>query len=333
MAVTLGMVADLAGVSRSAVSRCFTDGASVSPPMRARVMAAAETLGYSPNLLARSLTTRQTGMVGLVLNNFHNPVFLQIFDLFTRGLQDRGLRPLLVNLSDETDPARSVQLLRQYSADGVVVASSELPNTFAESFKAAGIPTVLAFGRGSKSPGVDVVSIDNHAAGRMAAEALLARGYRHLGFIGGPQLATTTTDRWNGFVHGAGGGVVARFSGDYSFEAGRSAMLAEIDGGKLAQAYFCADDVLSIGAISALRDRGHRVPQDVGVIGLNDMEMAGWANIRLTTIRQPFAEMVEVVLERLVHLMAQPGSPPQAQILPCTLTERDTLRPVPVLSA
>lgn len=331
MATTLGMVADLAGVSRSAVSRCFTPGASVSAQMRARVMTAAEALGYSPNLLARSLTTRQTGMVGLVLNNFHNPVFLQIFDLFTRGLQDRGLRPLLVNLSNETDPARSVQMLRQYSADGVVVASSELPNTFAESFKAAGIPTVLAFGRGSGTPAVDVVSIDNHAAGQMAARALVARGYRHLGFIGGPERATTTMDRWAGFAEIAGQGVAARFSGDYSFEAGRRAMLAEIDSGHLAQAYFCADDVLSIGAISALRDRGFGVPQDVGVIGLNDMEMADWANIRLTTIRQPFAEMVEIVLERLVQLMANPESPPQARILPCTLTERDTLRPVKLL--
>ena len=113
MPATLAMVAERAGVSRSAVSRTFTAGASVSTATRAKVMQAAEALGYSTNLLARSLTTRQTGMVGLVLNNFHNPVFLQIFDLFTRGLQDRGLRPLLVNLSGETDPARSVQLLRQ----------------------------------------------------------------------------------------------------------------------------------------------------------------------------------------------------------------------------
>ena len=165
MAVTLSEVADLAGVSRSAVSRCFTPRASVSAEMRARVMSAAEALRFRPNLLARSPTTRQTGMVGLVLNNLHNPVFLQIFDLVTRGLLDRGLRPLLVNLSDETNPQRSVQLLQQYSADGVVVASSELPNTFAESFKAAGILTVLAFGRGSVAPGVDVISIDNHSAG------------------------------------------------------------------------------------------------------------------------------------------------------------------------
>ena len=113
MAITLKDVAERAGVSRAAVSRAFTPGASVSPKTRAKVEKAASDLGYSPNILARSLTTRKTQLVGLVSNNFHNPVFLQIFDLFTRGLQEHGLRPLLVNLSDETDPARSLNLLRQ----------------------------------------------------------------------------------------------------------------------------------------------------------------------------------------------------------------------------
>jgi DNA-binding LacI/PurR family transcriptional regulator len=289
-------------------------------------MQAAEALGYSPNLLARSLTTRQTGMVGLVLNNFHNPVFLQIFDLFTRGLQDRGLRPLLVNLSDETDPARSVQLLRQYSADGVVVASSELPNAFAESFKAAGFATVLAFGRGSETPRVDVVCIDNVEAGRMAARALLARGYSRLGFIGGPEAATTTQDRWSGFAEVAGARARARHAGDYSYVAGRSAMLAELASGPPAEAYFCADDILSVGALAALSERGLRVPQDVGIIGLNDMEMAAWSHPNLTTIRQPFAAMVTAVLDRLTQLMAAPDLAPQAQMLPCELVVRGTLR-------
>jgi len=109
MAATLKDVAMKAGVSTSAVSRTFTEGASVSIRMRRKVERAATELGYRPNFLARSLTTRRTKMIGLVSNNFHNPIFLQVFDLFTRGLQDRGLRPLLVNLSNETDPAQSRQ--------------------------------------------------------------------------------------------------------------------------------------------------------------------------------------------------------------------------------
>jgi DNA-binding LacI/PurR family transcriptional regulator len=112
MAITLKDVAERAGVSRSAVSRTFTSGASVSDKTRAKVEKAANELGYSPNALASSLTTGRTKLIGLISNNFHNPLFLEVFDLFTRGLQDRGLRPLLVNLSDETDPANSVRMLR-----------------------------------------------------------------------------------------------------------------------------------------------------------------------------------------------------------------------------
>ncbi|MEM7260190.1 MAG: LacI family DNA-binding transcriptional regulator, partial [Pseudomonadota bacterium] len=137
MPVTLKDVAKRAGVSRSAVSRTFTNGASVSVAMRARVEKAATELGYMPNALASSLTTGRTRLIGLVSNNFHNPIFLEVFDLFTRGLQDRGLRPLLVNLSDETDPANSVSMLRQYSVDAVVVASSTLTPEFSKAFKEA----------------------------------------------------------------------------------------------------------------------------------------------------------------------------------------------------
>jgi DNA-binding LacI/PurR family transcriptional regulator len=240
MAVTLKDVAERAGVSRAAVSRCFTDGASISPRMRARVEAAAKALGYQPNMLARGLMTRRTQLIGLVSNNFHNPAFLQIFDLFTRGLQDRGLRPLLVNLTDEVDPARSVQLLRSYSVDGVVLASSELPPGFAEGFAQAGLPVVHAFGRAGRAPDISMVGIDNVLAGRMAAETLIARGYTRIGFMGGPREASTTEDRLAGFLAGAAGRAVvtASFAGAYSFATGRAEM-ARLLAGNRAEAYFC----------------------------------------------------------------------------------------------
>src|SRR5210317_2066751 len=195
MAVTLQDVAKLAGVSRSAVSRTFTAGASVSPKMRARVEQAAAELGYSPNALASSLTTGRTKLIGLVSNNFHNPFFLQVFDLFTRLLQERGLRPLLVNLTDQTDPEATLQLLRQYSVDGVIVASSTLSPEFALAFQEARVPVVHSFGRIAASPRVNVVGIDNVECGRMAARTLVARGYKRIGFLGGPREATSTIDR------------------------------------------------------------------------------------------------------------------------------------------
>lgn len=328
MAITLKDVAERAGVSRAAVSRTFTEGASVSSKTRSKVEKAAAELGYSPNMLARSLATRKTQLVGLVSNNFQNPAFLQIFDLFTRVIQERGLRPLLVNLSAETDPARSVQLLRQYSVEGVIVASSHLPDGFARAFRDAALPVVHAFGRASAPPDVHVVGIDNFAAGVMAAKTLIARGYHRLGFIGGPELASTTQDRLAGFRSAAGAlEVASSYAGAYSFDAGRAEM-ARLLRGPRAEAYFCGDDVLSIGALSAAQEIGLRVPQDLGIIGLNDMEMAGWANIALTTIHQPFEAIVRSSIDLIISSFADPGRPPEVRLFPCHIVERSTLRPL-----
>ena len=329
MSVTLKEVAERAGVSRSAVSRTFTDGASVSEKMRQKVEKAARELGYSPNALASSLTTGRTKLIGLVSNNFHNPIFLEVFDLFTRGLQERGLRPLLVNLTNESEPANSVRMLRQYSVDGVVVASSTLPPEFALAFRDAGVPVVHSFGRASTSPKVHVVGIDNVETGRMAARALVAQKYKHIAFLGGPADATSTQDRHKGFVEEMSKhpevNTTESFAEAYSHKAGRKEMLRLLDAGDRAEGYFCGDDVLSIGALSAIKDRGLSCPGDIGIIGLNDMQMAGWENIDLTTIHQPIRQIVNSSIELMVAMLDEPDRYPEARIFPCSIVARGTL--------
>lgn len=331
MSVTLKDVAMRAGVSRSAVSRAFTDGASVSESMRRKVEIAAAELGYTPNALASSLTTGRTRLIGLVSDNFHNPIFLEVFDLFTRGLQERGLRPLLVNLSDETNPDNSVTMLRQYSVDGVIVASSTLQPAFSQAFREAGMPVVHSFGRHTSSPAVHVVGVDNVQCGRLAARELLARGYTSVAFMGGPRSATSTQDRCEGFLAELQlqprVSVSQSFADAYTFQAGRKEMLRLLEGER-AQAYFCGDDVLSIGALSAIRDKGLVVPDDIGVLGLNDMEMAGWENVALTTIRQPIQQIIESSIELVVAMLDDPDRQPEARLFSSVLVERSTLRPV-----
>lgn len=328
MPVTLREVALRAGVSRSAVSRTFTEGASVSPRTRAKVERAAEELGYRPNVLASSLTTGRTKLIGLVANNFRNPLFLEVFDLFTAGLQGRGLRPLLVNLSGEASPADSVRLLRQYSVDGVILASSTLPPAFARAFTEIGVPVVHSFGRFAPQNPVHVVGIDNAACGRMAADALYGRGYRHIGFLGGPKEATSTIDRLEGFRAVLSPledvTLTTRFAEDYTFDAGLAAMERCLEEGA-AEAYFCGDDVLSLGAMSAIRSAGLEVPGDIGLIGLNDMDMARWPGNDLTTIRQPVRRIIETSID-LVVSMAETPREPEAHLFDCELIERGTLR-------
>ena len=239
------------------------------------------------------------------------------------------MRPLLVNLSDEVDPARSVQLLRAYSVEGVILASSELPDGFAQAFLQAGLPVVHAFGRASVQQAVNLVGIDNYQAGRMAAATLIARGYTRIGFMGGPQGASTTNDRMAGFLaevglHPAVSASVS-FAGAYRFEDGRAEMLRLLATGP-AQAYFCGDDVLSIGALSAAQTHGLAVPDDLGLIGLNDMEMAGWPNINLTTIQQPIEAIIAASIDLMLATLADPSRQPETRLLPCRLVERGTLR-------
>lgn len=331
MKVTLKDVAERAGVSRSAVSRTFTEGASVSDKTRKKVEAAASDLGYSPNALASSLTTGRTKLIGLVSNNFHNPIFLEVFDLVTKGLQERGLRPLLVNLSDEVDPANSVRMLRQYSVDGVIVASSTLPVSFAEAFHDAGVPVVHSFGRPDPKPKVTTVGIDNVLAGRMAAQTLVARGYKRVAFMGGPLSATSTQDRAAGFEvemkqHPSVSYSIT-YADAYTFDAGRKEMARLIAAGPV-EAYFCGDDVVSIGALSAAQSAGLSVPGDIGIIGLNDMKMAGWANINLTTIANPIREVISNSVELVSSMLNTADHVPQARLLPGRIVERGTLRPL-----
>jgi DNA-binding LacI/PurR family transcriptional regulator len=222
-------------------------------------------------------------------------------------------------------------MLRQYSIDGVIVASSTLPVSFAEAFQSAGVPVVHLFGRHSAQAKVHTVGIDNFVAGQMAAQTLIARGYDTIGFMGGPETATSTQDRYTGFLSAlrAHPNIThsVTYAKAYSFAAGREKMMQLIAAGP-AQAYFCGDDVLSIGALSAAETAGLLVPDQIGFLGLNDMEMAHWANINLTTIHNPIKQVVAGSVELVVAMLLDPTECPKAVIFPCRIVERGTLRPL-----
>jgi DNA-binding LacI/PurR family transcriptional regulator len=329
---TAKVVAELAGVSVSAVSRTFTEGASVSPKTREKVLAATRIVGYRPNALARSLMTNRTELIGLVSNNFDNPLFMEIFDLFTRRLQQHGRRPLLANLSGGITTDGALAMLQQYSVDGVIVASSTLPPQFAESCAAAGIPVVQAFGRPGGTAAVDIVGADNVQGGMLAAQTLRQRGYKNIAFLGGPQTATSTEDRLRGLTETlAKDGLVpcaVVYGHSYCHDAGFILMRQLLRNGGI-DAVFCGDDVLAMGALDACLEAGVNVPGDIGVIGFNDMAMASWFSYNLTTIRQPVADIIVTAVERVLGLV-EDSTPRKsaASVFNCDVVERGTLRPL-----
>ena len=328
--ITAQMVAIQAGVSLSAVSRTFTKGASVSADTRSKVETVAAAMGYRPNRLARSLMTGRTQLVGLAANTFSNPTFMPVFDLFTRRLQARGLRPLLANLAGERDAESALDMMLQYQVDAVLIASDNPPEGFALSCQAAGLPVINLFGRTQAVDSVPVVTVDNLAGGRLAAEAMLERGIRRAAFMGGPASSVASQDRGEGFCRcfEAGGGLmVARmFAGDYAYERGRETAQALLDRDTGAEGLFCGDDIIALGALDICRDRKVRVPEELSIIGFDNMDMAAWSPYRLTTIRQPIAEMVDAAISQIAAHLDDAGQVLHSQVYPCELIERASLR-------
>jgi DNA-binding LacI/PurR family transcriptional regulator len=328
--VTSREVAELAGVSVSAVSRTFTAGACVSPGTREKVLAATRTLGYQPNALARSLMTKRTELIALISNNFDNPLFMEIFDLLTRRLQQRGRRPLLANLSGGTRTDGALQMLLKYNVDGAIVASSTLPPQFLEECADAGMPVVQAFGRPGGIAGGNIVGADNVQGGRLAGDMLRERGYRNIAFLGGPQGATSTEDRLQGLKESLSvGGITisaAIYGHSYCHEAGFTLMKQLLRNGGI-DAVFCGDDVLAMGAIDACREAGIDVPRDIGVIGFNNMAMAAWPAYNLTTIHQPVADIIVTAVELLLGIVDRSNQTTDMRLFDCKAIERATLRP------
>jgi DNA-binding LacI/PurR family transcriptional regulator len=292
-------------------------------------MKAANALGYQPNVIARSLMTGRTALIGLVSNNFDNPAFMEIFDLFTRKLQEHGLRPLLANLSGNSNPEHAVDMLRQYNVDAAIIASSTVSQKFVDGCLVASIPLVHAFGKPSRHSTIQVVGADNVQGGKLAAQTLLQQGYDRVAFLGGPRLATSTADRLRGFRAGlksSGKSAVREvFAHSYCHEDGRQLMLQLLEGRNI-EAVFCGDDILAIGALDACKQAGKSVPYEIGILGFNDIAMSSWAAYNLSTIRQPIANIIIMAVERAIRLVENPELSSERMRFACEVVLRGTLR-------
>lgn len=313
--VTSQDVARRAGVSQSAVSRAFTPGASVAPETRSRILAAAEALGYRPNKIARSLITRRSGLIGIVVGYLDNLFYPTVIERLSRGLQERGFHALMFFTppTAETDEAVLRELL-EYQVDGLIMVSAGLSSTFAARCSAAGIP-VLLFNRTLDDPSLSAVSSDNVAGGETIARHLVACGRRRIAFLAGWPGSSTSRDRRRGFVaelKRQGLDLYREDVGNYDLETARAATRRLFAEPPIPDALFCANDHMAIAALDVLRaDLGLSVPGDVAVAGYDDAPMAGWAAYALTTVSQPPDEMVAAALRILLANIAAPAPRPE----------------------
>lgn len=328
--VTQKEVAEKAGVSLSAVSRTFTDGASVSPKTKDKIEKAAKVLGYRPNILAQSLMTNRTKLIGIVSSNFENPAFIEVFDLVTRELQAKGYRSLLENLTEQCEPEAVLDRLLQYRVDGVLFISSVLPTIFAEVCAKAKLPAAIMFGRANTNGPINIVTADNSGGGKLGADLLLEKGYRNIAFLGGPADATTTIDRKKSVINTleARGHTLAAIEhcSSYSYNAGRQKSLELLQNNPTIDAIFCGDDILAIATLDSARELGKKCPEELGILGFNDILMASWGAYNLTTVQQPIQQMVLAAVDIIISRIENPQLGTETRLLPCKLVERGTLR-------
>ena len=312
--VTSAEVARLAGVSQSAVSRVFTPGASVSAKTMEKVRAAAEELGYRPNVLARSLITGRTRIIGLVVAYLENQFYPMALELLSRALQARGYHILVFMAENSTERVAQVMSeLLDYQVDGIITASVAMSNDLTTRCDGAGIPVVM-FNRGQDDARLSEVTSDNVNGARRAAEFLINGGHKRIAHVMGWQGSSTGRDRAEGFkqaMQAAGLQPFAMVDGTYSREKAAAVTRELCQGPERPDAIFVGNDHMAFAVMDTLRhELGLRVPQDVSVVGYDDVPMAAWPAYGLTTLRQPVNRMVEATVAALLNQIEGGSSAP-----------------------
>ncbi|MEM1065587.1 MAG: LacI family DNA-binding transcriptional regulator [Pseudomonadota bacterium] len=307
-------VAAKAGVSQSAVSRVFTPGASVSKRMAEKVRAAADELGYRPNVLARSLITGRSRIIGLVVAYLENQFYPDALERLSNALQEQGYHILIFMASGTGEGVDQViDELLDYQVDGIITASVGMTDEIAARCDAAGIPVVL-FNRGQEDLRLSEVTSDNLAGARKIAEFLVAGGHKRIGHITGWTGSSTGRDREAGFRAGlaeAGAAPIIVRDGHYRrAEAAAAARemveIAEVD------AIFVGNDHMAFAVMDELRfSMGLSVPKDVSIVGYDDVPLAAWPAYQLTTLRQPSGRMVDATVSALLDRIASPDTAPR----------------------
>ncbi|WP_158773977.1 LacI family DNA-binding transcriptional regulator [Cobetia sp. L2A1] len=330
--VTITDVAKEANVSIAAVSRAMNPEGSSSPEMRSRILAVAERLGYKPNRLARGIKS-QSSLIGILVTNFENPVYLAILSEFSAAIQRHNCHTLLINVNTEKSISEAVSLVMEYHVDALIVTSASLPPELVEACAQQNTPVAI-FGRDGEDSGASVVTCDDVEIGRMAADHLIDHGYRRLAYVGASTKEQATLDRKRGFIeqlerrglHSYGVGEGHRHSYDAGYEA-TCDLLTDVD--IIPDGIFFFDDIMACGGMDAIRHEfSHRIPQEVGIVGVDDIRFASSKSYDLTTICQPFSEMVDKTVSLLFARIKRGILPPTRVIMPCHIIQRGSTESV-----
>ena len=327
--ITSLQVAQRAGVSQSAVSRVFTPGASASARTAEKVRQAAADLGYRPNMMARAMITGKSRIIGLVVAYLDNQFYPLALQLLSKALQERGYHILVFSASNSQGAAEEVmQELLDYQVDGIITASVGMTNDLTMRCNVAGIPVVM-FNRGQEGADISSVTSANKLGGKTVAEYLLSCGHRNIAHISGWSGSSTGRDRQAGFCAAlaAVGMTPQVIDGMFDRETAAAATRTMMKGATPPDAIFVGNDHMAFAVLDTLRhELGLRVPEDVAVIGYDDVPLAAWPAYNLTTMRQPVNRMVEATVNTLLSRIDDPSTPARRIEIESPLIARGTTK-------
>jgi DNA-binding LacI/PurR family transcriptional regulator len=328
---TLEVVAELAGVSRATVSRVVNGSSKVSSEVHAAVTKAISELGYVPNRAARTLVTRRTDTIVLIMHErtdtvFEDPFFANVLRGVNSMLSTTDLQLVLLHARGDQQRERALRYVCNGHVDGALLISMHGDDPMPSATMAAGIPMV-AMGRPPSGHQADYVDADNAGGGRTAVAHLIARGRRCLATVAGPLDMSAGVDRLRGYidaVHAAGliDAADRVAYGDFTEAAGYRGMKQLVEQTPAIDGVFVASDLMGMGALRALRELGRRIPDEVAVVGFDDAPLAVYADPPLSTIRQPVERLGQEMVRLLLHRLSEPHGEPRTIILPTELVVR-----------
>ncbi len=319
---TIKQVAKQANVSVATVSRVMNNNGYVSAEARAAVEQAIADLDYAPNRVARSLFTKTSGLIGLIMPDITNPFFPQLARAIEDVANRHGYQVVLCNTDEQLEKEQSYLIaLQTMHVDGLIITTNHSDNP---NYEKLDLPMV-ALDRIVKS-GIDAVISDGYEGGRLAAEALIASGATRLAHIGGPEQLQTVKRRTDGFVDVAGDQIVGMTRSSFAFKDALVAAQYLFDEHWPFDGVFAANDVIAAAVLQEAVRRNVRVPEELQVIGYDGIELGEMTSPPLTTISQPIYEMGRLATERLLDLIEKKDTAPKEILLPVTLTERQTTK-------
>jgi LacI family transcriptional regulator len=326
-------VAKLAGVSIAAVSRAFTPGASIAPATKQRVVEAAASLGYQPNVIARSLNQRSSRLVGLLMSGWNNFGYVDILRRLTERLESEGYEVMLKSVLERERVEDYVRQVLQYQVAAIAVVSEVVPAAVVGDCTKRDVPVVLV-NRIGAGMGASAVSLDGAYVGRLIAEFLLERRHRRIAMLRGRADIDFTSDVMAAITARVSESpdcqVIADIKNVLGYEAGRSAINELAGNGNLPDAVFCTYDETAIGVMDGARfDRNLRVPQDIAVIGNGNRAASAWASHELTTVQYPRDELIEHCVRIMLARLEDHDLKPEVALVQPELIIRASTRGLP----